>query len=124
MRYTVRGTKLLVLRGLKLLVLRGLKLLVLRGLKLFVHLRAQVADEHGVFAKKRAQHTPAYVSIRQHTSAYLRAEVADEDALFAKKNAQPSGIDPDYVAQHEVGMCRVRPQESVGAYTSPHTVVA
>ena len=69
------------------------------------------------------QHTPAYVSIRPHTPAYLRAEVADEDALFAKKNAQPSGINPDYIAQHEVGMCRVRPQESAGASTSRHTLV-
>jgi hypothetical protein len=79
MKYTVRGLKLLVLRGLKLLVLRGLKLLVLRGLKLLIHLRAQVADDRGVFCEETRsayasihQHTPAYASILPLTPAYVR----------------------------------------------------
>ncbi len=50
--------------------MRGLQLLALRGLTLLVQQRAQVADEHGVFAKKRAQHMPAYASICQHMPAY------------------------------------------------------
>ena len=60
----------LVVKMHEVYTVRGLTLLLLRGLKLLVHLRAQVADERGVIAKKRAQHTPAYVSIRQHTPAY------------------------------------------------------